>query len=713
VSLLDAFVLEPFSVNESLLDSFLLEPDAIEVWVALRGDGMSGSGTENDPYDASTPGKFDYLLNSFPPKTTVHIGAGTFQTQGYPGGIAGGWQPKSGQRIVGAGMEDTILQVVNAAADVLTCAIGAAPANFLNGFEVSDLAVDCNLAGQVNTSAACGAISISGAHIAIERVRAYNFGTQSTSVKGSVIAVGKADPTTPQAFDCTIEDCIIEQPSPNNVRETSCLVIGAQEDANGVMAYHRGCVIRNCFIDCAYTTKPLAISGITYVTTTATVTTFIAHGLAAGNYWMVVTGALENSVLSTNFNGSFLVTVPMGSTYVFTYSMPGTPAFQPTGEMYVGKVPSQRVEITAILKSGTGPWTITLTTRTPHNRVIGNNVSVTGTTAALCNGSFPIASIPSPTQLTYTLLSDPGSPALTNGSYVGVDFRAIEADGGIGTIMESNRIYNCTFGCYHDGLSTKDLVIRNNYFRGVNTAIYQKMGGTSPDGTQTPGHAGVSSGALTHSGTDGKTATFTAAQPHGFSIGQAVVVAGAKVSGVLSPYYNGTFAVTEVPNPTQFKYVMAQDPGANADNSPIPTFGALWQMGRLIVEHNEIELILNVISSGWEAPVGICLYDGPGSHGSQFLYQQVVLRGNVIRHVDNASDSSLLPLGIFLDSCLNAICENNHINLDAAQSIRYYTVGAIKFFNNQTPKGALISGAYYTRSGSYLNMPIYQHDTFN
>jgi len=91
--LLDAFVLEPFSVNESLLDSFLLEPDAIEVWVALRGDGMSGSGTEDDPYDASTPGRFDYQLNSFPPKTTVHLGAGTFQTQGYPSGIAGGWQP--------------------------------------------------------------------------------------------------------------------------------------------------------------------------------------------------------------------------------------------------------------------------------------------------------------------------------------------------------------------------------------------------------------------------------------------------------------------------------------------------------------------------------------------------------------------------------------------------------------------------------------------
>jgi len=33
-------------------------------------------------------------------------------------------------------------------------------------------------------------------------------------------------------------------------------------------------------------------------------------------------------------------------------------------------------------------------------------------------------------------------------------------------------------------------------------------------------------------------------------------------------------------DPTQFTYEMTQDPGGSADNSPIPTFGALWQVGR-------------------------------------------------------------------------------------------------------------------------------------
>jgi len=157
---------------------------------------------------------------------------------------------------------------------------------------------------------------------------------------------------------------------------------------------------------------------------------------------------------------------------------------------------------------------------------------------------------------------------------------------------------------------------------------------------------------------------------------------------------------------------MTQDPGGNADNSPIPTFGALWQVGRLIIENNVIELILNVIPSGWEAPIGIDLYDGVGSHGSQYIFQQVIARENVIRHVDNASDSSQIPLAVCLDNCLNAIVEGNDINLDAAIPVRYYTAMTVKYFNNQSPGGKLIQGASCTRSGSY-SVPIYVGDTLN
>src|SRR5207302_10812344 len=36
---------------------------APEVWIAVRSDGLPGSGTQADPYNGSTPEKFDGLLN--------------------------------------------------------------------------------------------------------------------------------------------------------------------------------------------------------------------------------------------------------------------------------------------------------------------------------------------------------------------------------------------------------------------------------------------------------------------------------------------------------------------------------------------------------------------------------------------------------------------------------------------------------------------------
>jgi hypothetical protein len=789
MSLLEAFAFDPFNFDEPLLDSFLLEPDSFEVWIASRTDGQKGSGTEDDPYDGSSQSALDSLLGTFAPNTTVHLGPGNFQTQGFASGVIGGWQPKSGQRILGAGYEQTILKLVNASSSSgLTAAIGGPSTNFLVGFEVSDLAVDCNLAGQpipigqAFAPVACAAISVSGTHIYINRVRVINFGTQTASVKGGAILVGNVDPSTPPAFDCVIDSCIVEQPNPNNVRETTCLGIVAKEDGNGVMAYHRACVVRNCFVDCLYTGNPpsdyatnsIAISSITFSGTTATAkfTNGFSHGLS-GSPWVVITGALENSLLSTNYNGSFQVTVT--STTEFTYTMPGTPWYQPTGDMYISRVPSQRVAIQSLTLTGSGPYTATLTTVTPHNRILGSNpnnillngVAVGGSYQNAYNGAFQITAILSPTQLQFSMATNPGTPTLTN-AYIGADFRAIEADGGLGTIIEANRIYNCTFGYYHDGYSTKDLVIRNNFFKAVGAGIYQKMGATS-----------AASNTPTSLTRNGALALFTTSQPHGFAVGSIVTVSGASpatyngtfqvgsvpsptafgyamatdpgsdasgspvcnglsavslvhvktlatmatsnphglsfgqavaVSGASPASYNGTFAVASVPDPNSFTYIMTSDPGSNASGTI--SCHSLWQVGRIIIEKNVIELILNVMASGWEAPVGINLYDVAGSHGAQYVYQQVVIRGNVICQVDNASDPSQIPLAIYLDSCLNATIENNHINLNTSIPLRHYAVGSVKYFNSQTPGGLLLQGASYTKSGAYGTL-IYTSDTFN
>src|SRR5713101_5167588 len=91
-----------------------------EVWLALRADGAANipstptSGTAADPYDASSPTLFSDRMNSFQPNTIIHLGPGVFQTFGFVYGGANTWQPKSGQKIIGAGMYATTLKVVGA-----------------------------------------------------------------------------------------------------------------------------------------------------------------------------------------------------------------------------------------------------------------------------------------------------------------------------------------------------------------------------------------------------------------------------------------------------------------------------------------------------------------------------------------------------------------------------------------------------------------------
>jgi hypothetical protein len=59
----------------------------------------------------------------------------------------------------------------------------------------------------------------------------------------------------------------------------------------------------------------------------------------------------------------------------------------------------------------------TLTTAAPHGLAVGNIVWVTGASPSVYNGAFVVASVPTSTTLTYSMVSDPGSSASTVGSY--------------------------------------------------------------------------------------------------------------------------------------------------------------------------------------------------------------------------------------------------------------------------------------------------------
>src|SRR2546422_190063 len=100
-----------------------------------------------------------------------------------------------------------------------------------------------------------------------------------------------------------------------------------------------------------------------------------------------------------------------------------------------------------------------------------------------------------------------------------------------GAVMEGNRILNCRVGGpWHDSYSSKDFVARNNHYRAVVTGPFQNLGGFTGLFTDPPLRMRASS--LTHSGADGKTATFTvvSAKPHGLMAGQGVRIVGAKIT---------------------------------------------------------------------------------------------------------------------------------------------------------------------------------------
>lgn len=93
-----------------------------EIGIANRSDGLPdptflnpvrGDGSVNNPFDASSPAKCDFILNllrnlapspPLRPYMTIHLGPGCFRTHGGRRQLAWrAWRPTSGQRIVGAG----------------------------------------------------------------------------------------------------------------------------------------------------------------------------------------------------------------------------------------------------------------------------------------------------------------------------------------------------------------------------------------------------------------------------------------------------------------------------------------------------------------------------------------------------------------------------------------------------------------------------------
>lgn len=376
------------------------------------------------------------------------------------------------------------------------------------------------------------------------------------------------------------------------------------------------------------------------------------------------------------------------------------PTSAPTGEIWLGRWPSNRVGVntndtsTITLVPGT-TRTYKIRSSTPHFRRPDNNVEVTGVrvdpptdppTANAFNGNFSIDSIISPTELTYTLTNDPEGAINWNASYVFIgagDHQAITADAGTGAVVEGNFVCNVANGVYHDTWTTKDLTIRNNHFHRVRFGIHENLGAFNYIIL-----AGMASTAQqpnpTRGGPDGRTATFRTTQPHGFLPGQGVGITDVKVGGSTSNPFNGDFSIVAVSS-DEFTYRMNSDPGADADADLTAYYQEKFQVRRLTIENNIIDLSLNIHPRFYGPPTGI-RFDAT-NYGEVYALLQVVIRNNRVQHADNAVELPNIARAVFVGGCENLLIEGNVIALNTTDPILFGDSKIVECFDNSTPSG--------------------------
>jgi hypothetical protein len=120
----------------------------------------------------------------------------------------------------------------------------------------------------------------------------------------------------------------------------------------------------------------------------------------------------------------------------------------------------------------------------------------------------------------------------------------------------------------------------------------------------------------------------------------------------------------------------------------------------LAIEQNIVELVPKITDYG--PPFGIFL--GIPIVSTPPLFRQILIRDNVIRHVDNIPDplGTYKGMGIFAAGCGELIVEDNVIDLDHVYPIQFRMCGKVRFFANQTSRGLLVQG-YEQTTQKYQN----------
>lgn len=167
-------------------------------------------GTPTFPFRCPTSGSLATVLTSVLTNQfmTIHFMAGTFSVP------TNGITPLTGWKLRGAGIDNTVLQLVSGTpAQVFSLnVIGGTNGDPTENVEVSDMTIDCNMQNQTSVQGQLNAIGLWGSYTRISRVKAINWGTSSSAETFVMFINASAGHET--ATNCVIEDCIVTDPAP-------------------------------------------------------------------------------------------------------------------------------------------------------------------------------------------------------------------------------------------------------------------------------------------------------------------------------------------------------------------------------------------------------------------------------------------------------------------------------------------------------------------
>ena len=446
-------------------------------YLAPRTDGVSGSGTQVDPYDVSTPQKWIDIISTLPNYCTIRLLGGQYNVRASWTGAGGNKFWPDGCSVIGDGMHSTVLTVTEVPAEWTYGAygvieiLGYRQGNIGNpylttprqeGCVVSDLTIDCNWQTFRAHGRKCGAINIDGNdHCAVKRCRVINFG-------GCLSSLSEAFPVSVNGENGLVEECVIEQPVAG--LDGAIFTGSISGTTLTVSSVNSGAIKNNMVL----TSSGTIVSGTAIVSqisgTTGGVGTYqVSQSQNQASATITATGEVEPEVYSTYILiGGGLSTwqqirrsvssshtnntinhqqrYESGDQFVFTSLNGGSPlvvnkpyyVVNPTnnGNTFqlsetVGGSPIDFSEITSGQGSGL---------KTDHRATVRNNI-LRGQSKSVRDGF---------------------------GTIIGISFAHM--------IVEGNIFENLAQGCYGDSWKSGSVVIKNNFFKNCRKPIAAQMG---------------------------------------------------------------------------------------------------------------------------------------------------------------------------------------------------------------------------------------------